>query len=374
MPTDSRLTHSIQNVVFEINTPSYLTPSGFNELWWFWRAVYWLRSWIGLGDSAIQECAQITFDQIIEALTPYIENDPWSFRNIELIRSLYDDEMDLSPLKSSASKACASFENFLIESLGFDKSTLKPPECDNQATSGTKKRSYWSESSVSDLSVEERSSGEGIAVAQFDELVDLEEVVAPPVEEEKPLARSPSPPPSSQASSSGGVASVSGGAAAQEIDPNILVFRENFPLSDDFGDPTHGDWIREIINTIHTTKVTGLLKERKGLERLGENLKKGGVHPLRFLSFILGDDDLRRKLREFGKKSEKLKYKPFVNDLAKDILEREKTENFMFYLAGFATSIGVESGKIQPYFESKKDKDRWQKMIAFLLWNPEGLK
>lgn len=385
MSIDSRLTNSISTVVSEINNTCYLTSSGFKELSWGCRIFRRLFSWTGLVYSTTQVCAQKTFDQIREAMTPHLKEDVGALsERFELIKSLYEGEMDLSSLKRSAAKACTSFENFLIESLGFDPITLKPPEVEvesDDASVSDRPEDFSRRSSVSSAgSVRSVRRTETQRRLSADLEAGLGVLEVPPLVEDSPRAQErrsvPSPqlprvPRRTSQSSPGGPATAAERPPAPQIDPLVRIFRLTFPLSDDTGDPTHGNWIREIIDTLANTTSWGLRKEKEKLDGIGNALKRGGMHPLRFLSFILADKKLRKDFCNFKSTwmSEQTKYKWFVNDLATELLEKQReasVEAFKLHCRGFAASIGVRPEEIRHYFEST-DENRWQQMIAFLL-------
>ena len=418
MSIDSRLTPSISNVVFEIRNNFYLTPSGFKQLSWVCRAFRWLFAWTGKVDTTTQVCAQLTFDEIRKAFVKEEGNLGALAERSELIGSLYKGELNLTPLKSTAAKACASFESFLVQDLGFDRKSLTPPVL--SSADGTDVDSSDGEPPpLPDLSLglsvtlprrptqpgsgtivsynvsvmSERRPPSGGEEREVESAVSVrdrssDERAAPPrrAEPGRPAARRDLPlPPASHASARGREVPLVGGAGVGGaiVLPEVRIFIMTYPMSDDGGDPTDGDRIKEIINTIHSTRVLKLGGKRKSLNALGDLLRwnpaeRTGVHPLRFLSYILADDDLRGKFRDFQTQSRKAKWNPFVNGIAKDLRalqepkkpkRREKPkepENLVLVLPNFAASIGVRPGEIERYFKST-EKDRWQQMISFLV-------
>lgn len=411
MTIDSRLTTSIRDVVFEISNDCFLTREGFQKLSWVCRTFRWLFSWTGIVESATQVCAQKTFDQIQEACAPFIvEKDPHTLakRSI-LMRSLVNGELNLDLIRGSAAKACASFEQFLIQSFGFDPQDLTPP----LPPISVRASAPPSPSPPPSISAEGEPSWGGADLGTIDltrpcrnaksrSSADLE--VAALVDARDGVAGKAPSRVRSGAGHAGPALSppliasdlttareraehlvAQAGVPGQEEPPEALIFKHRYPMSDDRGDPRDGDTIREIINIIHGTSVIKLKREEDNLRRLGQKLTwhpktRRGVHPLRFISFILNDPELLRKLREFknGGVSKLAKWNPFVNDLAKSLsaLQNPKkpkkgeaegeSEDLLEMHTYFAASLKVEPSVIKPYFTSR-DPNRWIQMITTLV-------
>lgn len=407
------LNYTLSNVVFEIQQGSYLTPSGFQELSLICRIFRMCFSWTGFVDSTTAFCAERTFEQIrlvvgelqgVEGLCQLAKKNAFFESLNHGVRS------GLSSLKKEAAKACEMFEQFLVSKFGFNPVILQPPTesppsspqlppPDDSGPDSFRSGRYTTEfpserreteDDLRALSAEQEAVAMEASAGRF-ESVGASEAgpsvaypsALPPSESdfsdslsEPDVARmvtedakgeGSQPPRKAEAGPvDAGRAPLEAATRAEDarepLDPNVVFFQRKFSVTE-----VQKAMIRNIVTSIPGVGPSNWKKEKKHLEGLGEVLKKEGVHPLSYLSEVLKNRELRLSLREFTTGVDKLlKGNRFVNDLSRELTEKQETENFMLYLRGFAASIGVLPADIRSYFESKKG-NRWEKMIEFVL-------
>ena len=155
-------------------------------------------------------------------------------------------------------------------------------------------------------------------------------------------------------------------AAGRESPPLTFVSRPSrshhfysLPISQ-----TDQNMIYELIKAMGSSNYWDLIKRKKEMEKLGENVQH--VHPLRFIGFIYShpqlkwsmdkimDDVLKRRvfLNGYGKKE------GFVERMTKEMQER----NLIRHIPGFAQSIGIDEREIAVFFHTRD----WEGFLCHL--------
>ncbi|MBF5060242.1 hypothetical protein [Candidatus Neptunochlamydia vexilliferae] len=129
--------------------------------------------------------------------------------------------------------------------------------------------------------------------------------------------------------------------------------------------PSDQSNISKIIKAMGDLGWVGLLKEKRAMEKIGDKVVH--VHPLRFLSYIVTNPSLKKRLPKIMK--DVFKRKGFLNGYGKRVgfSQRMTHElhrgNMMQYVPGFARSIGVSQGLIMHYL----DNHDWEGLVRAVM-------
>ncbi len=107
--------------------------------------------------------------------------------------------------------------------------------------------------------------------------------------------------------------------------------------------------IAELMKTIGEKNIWGLLFRKREVEKMGK--KVNHVHPMRFISHILGDPKLRKHLKEV--KNSSFKWDHFIDGFAKRMKEETHKQNITAYIPGMAHYLQVDPEEIAAFIQKK---------------------
>jgi hypothetical protein len=107
--------------------------------------------------------------------------------------------------------------------------------------------------------------------------------------------------------------------------------------------------IAELMKTIGEKNIWGLLFRKREVEKMGK--KVNHVHPMRFISHILGDPKLRKHLKEV--KNSSFKWDHFIDGFAKRMKEETHKQNVTPYIPGMAHYLQVDPEEIAAFIQKK---------------------
>ncbi len=144
--------------------------------------------------------------------------------------------------------------------------------------------------------------------------------------------------------------------------PNYQLFYQ-LPLSDE-----EQQSITKLIKKLADTGYMRLLlKEQGKMDELGDKVIL--VHPLRFIGYIFTNPSLKRRMSKIMWDFLGQKRRGFLHGhgkkegFAKRMTKEANNKNLMQYLPGFAQSLGITVGSIEPYFY----RHDWEGLLDFLL-------
>ena len=113
---------------------------------------------------------------------------------------------------------------------------------------------------------------------------------------------------------------------------------------------------------IHTVAKTNPLKLGiKQREVRKKAAKVEHLHPLRSLSYIMGEGGLRGDMQKIKKSS--FKWNNFIDEYSSRLSRQASNNNLMQYVPGFAHSLGINAQVIQSYVE----RHDWYSLINYFL-------
>lgn len=115
-----------------------------------------------------------------------------------------------------------------------------------------------------------------------------------------------------------------------------------------------------ILSLSKESKASLLFKHKKRLEMLGKQIDH--IHPLKFLSIIFLDPNLKNALILIEK--DYFKWKNFYSNLSKKLNEKARKNELLPYLEEFSKEVNVPKEKIKPFIEQKN----WQGFINFFIY------
>lgn len=139
-----------------------------------------------------------------------------------------------------------------------------------------------------------------------------------------------------------------------EGEPTPLGYFNELPL-----DGNERKLINKIITTMAEKNIFSLLLEKKSLESKGKKIEH--VHPLRFLGYIFGDQNLKSCMRSIRKSH--FKWSNFIDGLARRLEEESIRGNLLPYLSGFAQTVQCDAEGARGFLERRD----WDGLVRFLL-------
>ena len=119
------------------------------------------------------------------------------------------------------------------------------------------------------------------------------------------------------------------------------------------------DNIYFIIHTLAKSNMIKLGLKKKELRKRGDKIQP--VHPLRFISYVMGEGGLRSDMRKVKKSS--YKWNNFMEGLSERLKRDAHQDNLNRYVPGFAHSLGVNANEIQ----SLIDRRDWHGLVNYFL-------
>ncbi len=117
--------------------------------------------------------------------------------------------------------------------------------------------------------------------------------------------------------------------------------------------------IKELLETLSTQDMFGLLKRRSSLNELGDRIEH--VHPLKFLEIIVTDNHLKSCLQEVD--SSFFKRSAFLRGLSKSFGKKAKLGEIDPYIPDFSLAVHRPTKSIEPFFRDKN----WKGLVKYLL-------
>lgn len=119
------------------------------------------------------------------------------------------------------------------------------------------------------------------------------------------------------------------------------------------------DCIHEIITTLAENGKFSLLFKQKYLKEMGAQLS--GVHPLKFLSVIFADQNLKNCMANIF--NDYFKKNGFMDGVASNLtIEADKGE-LNQYIETFSKEVGASAEQTRPFFENND----WEGLVEFLI-------
>jgi hypothetical protein len=103
------------------------------------------------------------------------------------------------------------------------------------------------------------------------------------------------------------------------------------------------------MKTIGEKNVWGLLFKKKEVEKLGKRVNH--VHPMRFISFILADEKMKKWLRAVRHSS--FKWDHFIDGFSDRMKEEHAKNNVTHYISGMAHQLNADPNLITSYIEDR---------------------
>lgn len=142
-----------------------------------------------------------------------------------------------------------------------------------------------------------------------------------------------------------------------------------FPPNGDKGDKSYDELpcstidmaiIHEIITGLaEYSRLTLLFKQGDHLKQLGAQINH--VHPLKFLSTIFKDPDLRSHMLTIAEDG--LKWTGFLDGLAPNLTKEADKGKLEQHLAAFCTDVGIPPDHIKKYFQNRD----WESFVRYLM-------
>ncbi len=130
------------------------------------------------------------------------------------------------------------------------------------------------------------------------------------------------------------------------------------PLTDEYRGK-----ITDLITTIGTKGKLDLLVHHKSrLEKLGDDIDEH-VHPLRFLSVIFSNPQLKSYMGEIN--HDYFKWSEFIKGLSKRLNVEMKKGCVLKFLDAFSLEINVPAEGVRPLCE----KGNWEELVEYLIRN-----
>jgi hypothetical protein len=107
--------------------------------------------------------------------------------------------------------------------------------------------------------------------------------------------------------------------------------------------------VHKLLKAMAEKSIWGLLFKKKEMEKLGKKVNL--IHPMRFITHILSDHELRKYLQEVKKSS--FKWDHFIDGFAKRMKEETSKNNVYSHIDGMAYLLNVQQDIIMQYIQSK---------------------
>lgn len=117
--------------------------------------------------------------------------------------------------------------------------------------------------------------------------------------------------------------------------------------------------IHWVIHTIAKNNPVKLGLNQKEIRKKGDKIQH--VHPLRFLSFVMGEGGLRSDMHKIKKSG--FKWNNFIKDYSNRLSREASSNNLNAYVPGFAHSLAVDEQTIQ----SMIDRHDWHGLVNYFL-------
>jgi hypothetical protein len=121
----------------------------------------------------------------------------------------------------------------------------------------------------------------------------------------------------------------------------------------------HKIYIREIITTMAENGKLALLFKQTHLKEIGAKIND--VHPLKFLSTVFSDPDLKTCM--FPIWSDYFKRTNLIDGLGASLTREAEKGKLHQHLERFAEDVGVPAADLQPYFDQRD----WENMVFHLM-------
>jgi hypothetical protein len=117
--------------------------------------------------------------------------------------------------------------------------------------------------------------------------------------------------------------------------------------------------IAYLITTLGKSGKLTLLGKYRELRQIGDDIDP--VHPLKMLSIILKDPELRLCLKAIY--SDHFKWSNFIDGMKNKLSVLHQEDRVSIYIPDFAQDVGVKIDQLQKFIQSQQ----WEKMVIFLI-------
>ncbi len=114
-----------------------------------------------------------------------------------------------------------------------------------------------------------------------------------------------------------------------------------------------------IINTIAKSNLVKLGLNGNDVRKRGDKIEH--VHPLRFLSYVMGEGGLRGDMKKITKSS--FKWNNFMDSFSKRLTREMNNNNLLPYVSGFAHSLNVDENTVRSIIE----RQDWYGLLNYFL-------
>lgn len=131
------------------------------------------------------------------------------------------------------------------------------------------------------------------------------------------------------------------------------------PFYDLYISDTDKHYIYDVMHTIAKNNVVKLGLNKKAIRKKGDKFEH--VHPLRFLSYVMGEGALREDMRKI--RSSSFKWSRFMDGYSKRLHREADQNNLMRYIPGFAHSLGGNVDQIRAIVQRRD----WKALVTYFL-------
>lgn len=114
-----------------------------------------------------------------------------------------------------------------------------------------------------------------------------------------------------------------------------------------------------VIHTIAKSNVVKLGLNQKEVRKRGDQIRH--VHPLRFLSYVMGEGGMRGDMQKIKKSS--FKWNNFIKDYSSRLSREAANNNLNAFVPGFADSLSLDTQVIQSII----DRHDWHGLVNYFL-------